>query len=117
MNIFISHSHANADEGQLAEFISRELTRKSHQVFIDTQIKAGDDWVSEIDRNLKKCNGFVVLPSQYSVSSEMVQAEVRLAHRYRKQGKKTRIIPIRVRYDGPLEYELESYLGRIHHLI
>ncbi|MCP4693172.1 MAG: toll/interleukin-1 receptor domain-containing protein, partial [Desulfobacterales bacterium] len=116
MNFFISYSHANADEGRLAEILSQGLTHKRHRVFIDTRIQAGDDWVREIDHHLKKCGGFVVLLSRNSVSSEMVQAEIRLAHRYRKQGKKIRIIPVRVRYAGPLDYELESYLGRLQYL-
>ncbi len=116
MNFFISYSHANNDEKTLAEFLNQGLRQKGYQVFIDTQIEAGDDWVREIDHYLANCGCFVVLLSASSVSSEMVQAEIRIAHQYQKQGKPIRIIPVRVKYAGPLEYELESYLGRLQYL-
>ncbi len=116
MNFFISYSHADNDERRLAEGLFQGLAEKGHHAFIDTRMKAGDDWVGEIDGNIENCGCFVVLLSRNSMNSEMVQAEIRLAHRYRKQGKKIRIIPVRVRYDGPLDYELESCLGRLQYL-
>ena len=46
----------------------------------------------------------------------MVLGEVRMAHRERRQDGRPHILPIRVRYDGPLDYELDSYLARVQYV-
>ena len=57
-----------------------------------------------------------MLLSANSVHSEMVLGEVRMAHRKRRQRRPPHILPIRVRYDGPLDYELDSYLARVQYV-
>jgi hypothetical protein len=46
----------------------------------------------------------------------MVLGEVRMAHRRRRRDGRPRILPIRVRYDGDLDYELDSYLARVQYV-
>ncbi|MFN2200651.1 MAG: AAA-like domain-containing protein, partial [Caldilineaceae bacterium] len=59
------------------------------------------------------CDYIIVLLSEDSIHSEMVQGEVRRAHkRCEKEGRPT-TLPVRVRYEGPLGYELDSYLSPI----
>ena len=48
--------------------------------------------------------------------SEMVLGEVRMAHRKRRKDGRPQILPVRVRYDEPLDYELDSYLARFQYL-
>src|SRR5262249_44582973 len=52
-----------------------------------------------------------------AVESEMVQAEVRLAHQRRRHDGRPAILPVRVNYKGALGYELDAYLGRIQYII
>lgn len=85
-------------------------------MFIDIGIPVGIDWAQEIALRIDWCDFLVVLLSTESVQSEMVQGEVRLAHQRRKADGRPRILPIRVSFDGPLDYELDSYLARIQHL-
>ncbi len=106
---FISYTHAKPDI-ELAAFLDRFLTSQGHDVFIDTRILPGKDWVKEIETHLMNCRVFIVLISAESIRSEMVREEVRRAHLCSKEHKDKYIIPIRVGYDGSLPYDLAAYL-------
>lgn len=51
------------------------------------------------------------------MGSEMVQTEVRLARRLQRTTGRPSIIPIRVAYTGPLEYELYTAIGHLQHVL
>jgi hypothetical protein len=78
-------------------------------------MRVGTDWVEEIAERIAWCDCFIVLLSADAVSSEMVVGEVRRAYRRWKLDGKPRILPIRVGYLDALDYELDSYLGRIQY--
>ena len=77
----------------------------------------GIDWSEEIDRRIAWCDYLVVLISEDSVCSEMVQAEVRRAHQASKSEGRSKILPIRVAYTGALGYELDSYIGKLQYAL
>ena len=112
---FISYSRRAPDDGKLAEFLRAGLETAGHEVFIDREIRLGTDWVDEIARRIAWCDFLVVLLSPESVHSEMVLGEVRMAHRQRRRDGRPRVLPVRVRYEGPLDYELDSYLARVQY--
>jgi len=114
--VFISYSHRSADEVGLAQRLHGELTARGHETFIDVGMTAGTDWSQEIRIQIERCDFFLLLLSATSAQSEMVQAEARLAHQARRPDGSPRIIPIRVRFDGRLDYELDAYVGRLQYL-
>ncbi|MEM7587758.1 MAG: AAA-like domain-containing protein [Acidobacteriota bacterium] len=115
MKFFVSYRRRETEDADLAAFLVEGLGKRNHEVFIDTGMRTGTNWVEEIDRRISWCDFLVVLLSESSVDSEMVQGEVRRAHhRFKSQGS-PRILPIRVRYFGSLDYELDSYLARIQY--
>jgi TIR domain/AAA-like domain len=106
--------HADA---KLAHAMRHGLGAAGYDVFIDVGMKVGTDWVAEIARRISWCDFLIVLLSETAVESEMVQAEVRLAHHRRRHGRHPAILPVRVDYRGALGYELDAYLGRIQYLM
>ena len=110
---FVSYSHRSAEDSALADLLRAGLEQAGHEVFIDKGMRAGTDWVEEIAAGIAWCEYLIVLLSRKSVHSEMVLGEVRMAHRRRRRDRGPHILPIRVRYDGDLDYELDSYLARI----
>ncbi len=84
-----------------------------HEVFIDSGIHVGVDWTAEIARRIEWCDFLIVLISRNTLDGEMICAEVRLAHQRLKSEGRPRILPIRVRYLGSLDYELGAFLDRI----
>lgn len=109
---FISYPHSDPEEENLARYLYNGLTKMECDVFIDIGIKTGSDWVKEIAERLNKCDCLIVLLSERSMSSEMLQTEVRIAYQLQQQYRKPWIIPVRLRYFGLLEYELDLYLSR-----
>jgi hypothetical protein len=110
---FVSYRRRADRDYELASYLVERLKRARHEVFIDLQMPIGTRWVDEIERRIAWCDYLVVLLSEDSIHSEMVQGEVRRAReRYEKEGKPW-ILPVRVEYKGPLGYELDSYLAPI----
>jgi hypothetical protein len=114
---FISYRHSENDSEEVARALSSGLESAGFEVFIDTGISIGTNWVEEITLQIDKCDSLVVLLSEGARTSEMVQGEVRLAHRRRKRDGKPAILPVRIRYEGTLDYELDSYLGRLQYVL
>ncbi len=113
---FISYPHGDPDEENLARFLHAQLTAAGHEAFIDIGMAAGIDWVKEIRHRIDWCDQLVLLISEKSMRSEMVQTEVRLARHRQLQSGRPGILPVRVRYLGPLEYELELHIGHLQHV-
>jgi hypothetical protein len=112
---FVSYSRRSPEDEGLADALRAGLESAGHEVFIDRGMRIGTDWVAEIERRIDWCDFLVVLLSERSIHSEMVLGEVRMAHRKRRQDGRPHILPLRVRYDGPLDYELDSYLARVQY--
>jgi hypothetical protein len=112
----VSYSRRSAEDERLADDLQAGLGSAGHDVFIDRGMRVGTNWVEEIAKRIDWCDFLVVLLSETSIHSEMVLGEVRMAHRKRRKDGRPQILPIRVRYDGPLDYELDSYLARFQYL-
>jgi pimeloyl-ACP methyl ester carboxylesterase len=108
--IFLSYRRSAVPDHQLARALREGLVSAGVEVFIDTGIRVGTEWAREIEQRIIWCDYLIVLLSSDAVVSEMVVGEIRRAHHKRK-----RFLPIRVRYDDELDYELDSYLGRLQY--
>ncbi|MCP4697581.1 MAG: TIR domain-containing protein [Gammaproteobacteria bacterium] len=113
---FISYPHGNPDEENLACFLQTRLIRAGHEVFIDMRTKTGRDWVTEIHKQISRCDYLLVLLSENAMNSETLPTEVRIAHLLQGQPGSPRILPVRLRYFGALEYELDLYLGHLPYI-
>jgi hypothetical protein len=107
---FISYRRRADLDRDLANFLVEKLKSAGHEVFIDIEIPIGTRWVSEIERRIAWCDYLVVLLSEDSIHSEMVQGEVRRAHKHFEKEGRPATLPVRVCFDGSLGYELDSYL-------
>jgi hypothetical protein len=117
LRFFVSYRRRADDDVRLAKLLVEELRKAGHEVFIDVDIRVGTDWPAEITRHIQWCDYLVVLLSEDSIDSEMVQGEVRLARQYRRDDSSPHMFPVRVRYEGALDYELTSYLGRLQFIL
>jgi len=115
--LFISYKRSVPEDEKLAHAMRDRFGAAGHDVFIDVGMKVGTDWVAEIARRIAWCDSLIVLLSKSAAESEMVQAEVRLAHQRRRRDGRPAILPVRVNYQGALDYELDAYLGRIQYVM
>jgi hypothetical protein len=114
--LFISYKRGIVRDLTLARAIDDNLSASGCDVFMDVDIPVGAKWAAEIDQRIVHCDYLIGLLSREAAASEMVQAEVRLAHQCRKGDDKPVILPIRVDNDERFEYGLDAYLGPIQHL-
>ena len=113
--IFISYKrHADPDEA-LALQLRTALESAGHRVFIDQALPVGVAWAQAINRQIEASDFLVVLLSAASVQSEMVAAEVAHAHKHHQRTGKAKVLPVRVRYDDVLPYQLSHYLDPLQY--
>lgn len=112
--IFISYKR-NAEDDETLSRLLRERLAGEHQVFIDKQLAPGAEWAKRISQELQSSDFVLVLLSRQSVSSEMVIGEVEAVRRA-FDGRKPRLVPIRVNFDDDFPYPLGAYLGPLQHV-
>ena len=110
-------THRARTDAALAAELHTALEELGHEVFIDQQMPIGTEWAKEIAERIDWCDALLVLLSSNSISSEMMQEEVRLAHHRRRQDGTPAILPVRIAYDGPLGYALGAYIERLQHAV
>jgi hypothetical protein len=114
--VFIAYRRAG-EEAALAGRLHKALAARGHDVFIDVSMQIGTDWAREIQARIEQSDAFVIFVSEESVAREMVQVEVRAAHNCHRRTGKPAILPVRVRYDGALDYEIEHYLQKLQYVM
>jgi hypothetical protein len=117
VKLFISYKRSAKNDRVLAEYLSDRLTKKGHDVFIDTSMRVGVEWLKDIDDNIKTSDYLVVLVSKDSADSEMVQAEILRAYEYRNKNGRPRTLPVRMNYVGLLPYTISAFLGHYQQAI
>jgi hypothetical protein len=113
--VFVSYSHVSPDQ-DLAAKLSRSLEANGFEVFIDSKIGLGQNWVEQIDAQLRNSTHFIALLSAASIKSDMVRREIAIAYRLRKANRLT-ILPVRLGLDEELPYELGAYLDLIQYIV
>jgi hypothetical protein len=114
---FVSYKHGAEPDEHLAEYFMQYLTDQGHQVFIDRQIRIGQEWPTIIKQELQLVDFLIVLLSEHSITSEMIIEEVAIAHQLKKQQGTPLILPIRVVYTGSLPYDLGAMLNRVQYAL
>jgi AAA-like domain/TIR domain len=112
--IFISYKRdVEPDQGVALE-IFRSLSQQ-HDVFLDQTMPVGTRWADRIETEIRRADFLITLLSAQSIHSEMVEAEIALAHDLAKQqGGRPVILPVRVACRQPFHYPLSVYLNHIN---
>ena len=115
--VFISYRSQDPDLS-LAQQFYEALKAAGYGAFMAGEsIRLGENWSQRIDRELERCDYFLLLLSEKSATSEMVTEEVRRARQLRdlRPERKPVLLPIRVNFpmSSPLNYDLRGYLNQI----
>jgi AAA-like domain/TIR domain/CHAT domain len=112
--IFISYKRDAKPDEPIALQIFQALSQQ-HEVFIDQRMLVGTAWAKRIEAELSQADFLIVLLSGQSVHSEMVEAEIRMAHNLAQVQKGYPVIlPVRLAYREPFQYPLSAYLNHIN---
>jgi len=113
--LFISYRHQEPD-CSIAQAFAKALKEAGHEVFIDTGIRWGTNWVKAIRDALERSEYLLLLLSSEAATSEMVVEEVEIAKELaQKKNGIPIILPVRVRlpFTEPLPYLLSAHLRAI----
>jgi len=115
--LFICYRRNVDPDQKLAEYLHKHLTAPGHDVFIDHTLRTGEEWLEQIDRQLKASDFLIVLLSKASADSEMVKAEVSRAYEYRKLHGKPHTLPVRIAYEGLLPYSIAAFVDPLQYVV
>ncbi len=106
---------AHPDE-ELLQVLESALAAQGHAVFIDRHMRAGTQWLLELESQIRSAHAVIPLLSAESVNSEMLSWEVETAREAAQQQKgKPYLIPVRVDFEGPLTASLAPILDPIQY--
>lgn len=112
--VFISYAHVDPDR-ELAAKLRQQIEANGFDVWVDSKIGLGQNWVEQIDTQLRRSTHLIALLSPRSIHSDMVRREISIAYGLKKADKIT-ILPVRVALDEELPYELGAYLDHIQYV-
>jgi len=116
--IFISYKRHTELDHPLAERLLARLRGLGYEVFLDQTMAVGENWVKRIQAEVVAADFLVLLLSEQSVQSAMVVEEVRMAvEQRRRSGVQPAILPVRVRFEGALPYDLGAHLNPINYAL
>jgi hypothetical protein len=111
--VFISYKHKVEPDQSVVDQVVEAL-EPHHAVFIDKKTLPGLEWGKWIQERIAESDFLIVFLTARSARSEMVKAEVELAHTLaQKPGGRPKIIPVRLAYYDDFDYPLSDYLNHI----
>ncbi|MBP0018802.1 MAG: AAA-like domain-containing protein [Cyanobacteria bacterium SBLK] len=112
--IFISYKR-NVTPDETIALQLYEALKAEHDVFMDREMLVGMSWLDRIKEEIERSHFFIILLSEASIHSEMVKAEIEMAHQWTKErGGMPKILPVRLAYRDPFQPPLGSYLDPIN---
>ena len=113
--VFLSYKrHVEPDQTLAGEMVVA-LENAGHTVFIDQRVTVGQAWAKEIETQVHQAEYLIVFLTADSSRSEMVRGEIEMARHHAATTSQPRILPVRVKFDGPLPYPLNAYLDTLQY--
>ena len=113
--VFLSYKRNVETDSALADEVVAALSAAGHAIFVDKQLRVGQDWAAEIDRRVRQSDYLIVLLTAESVMSEMVRGEIEISRDQAAKTSTPRILPVRLRFAGPLPYPINAYLDHVQY--
>ncbi|GJM42060.1 MAG: hypothetical protein DHS20C20_23420 [Ardenticatenaceae bacterium] len=115
--LFIAYKRNAKPDADLALHLHDTLQDLGHTVFIDQDMRSGEEWLDRIDAEIQAADYLILLLSEESIDSEMVRSEIYRANEYEKAQGKPKILPVRVAFEGMLPYAIAAFLNQKQYAI
>ena len=116
IKVSILYRRGEVDDAALLGLLEECLTREGVNVFIDRHMSIGVEWATEISNQIRSSDAVVALISEAATTSEMIEYEIQIAsEENQKREGKPKILPVRIKYEGPLPQTLANILDKIQY--
>lgn len=118
LRVALLYKRNSKPDEHVLKMLESELREKGCDVFVDRHLTIGVEWAREIERQVCTSDAVIVLLSEASLRSEMLEYEIQTAYQAAQvQQGKPRILPVRLRYTGPLTDNLKTILDPLHYAL
>lgn len=117
MRIVLLYKRRAQPDEQILTRLEEYLKFHNHDVFIDRHLKIGVEWARAIENRIRSADAVIVIVSDTSIGSEMLEYEVDAAFDEQKKRGKPLILPIRVGSDKPIEGTIGSILNPLNFMV
>lgn len=113
--VLLGRRYAPLDE-QVSQLLETELTTCGFQVFSDKYLPVSIVWAQDVEARLKAADVVIPILSAGAAQSEWIAHELEMVHETAQRQKgRPRLLPVRVKFDGPLPDTLARILNRERH--
>ncbi len=118
LDVVLLYKRDSHPDVAIVEFLEQELQTNGCSVFIDRHLTLGVEWAREIETRIRAADAVIPLLSADSIYSEMLGFEIESAHEASQvQQGRPRLLPVRVKYTGPLPEPLASILDPVQYFL
>ncbi len=118
MKISLIYKRRAQPDEYLLNVLENHLIKAGHSVFIDRNMKIGDEWEKRITHEIRNSDAVVILLSPISIYSEMLAYEIDVAcHAALENKGKPRLFPVRINFEDPLPQELSNKLASLQYAL
>lgn len=113
--VLLARRYAPLDE-QVSQLLETELTTCGFEVFCDKYLPVSIAWAQDVEARLKAADVVIPILSAGAAQSEWIAHELEMVHETAQRQKgRPRLLPVRVKFDGPLPGTLTRILNQERH--
>ena len=118
IKVCILYRRGQPDDESVLKLLEDRLKKEGVSVFIDRHMSIGVEWAQEIGEQIRSSDAVVALISETATTSEMIEYEIQIANESaQERSGKPKILPIRIKYEGPLPQTLAIILDKIQYTL
>ena len=118
LKVSILYRRGQSDDESVLKLLEDRLKKEGVNVFIDRHMSIGVEWAQEISDQIRSSDAVVVLISETATTSEMIEYEIQIANEAaQERSGKPKILPVRIKYEGPLPQTLANILDKIQYTL
>jgi len=118
IKVSILYRRGQSDDESVLKLLEGRLKKEGMNVFIDRHMRIGVEWAQEISDQIRSSDAVVVLISETATTSEMIEYEIQIANEAaQERSGKPKILPVRIKYEGPLPQTLANILDKIQYTL
>ena len=113
LNVVLLYKRNAQPDSRVLEILERELSQMGCNIFVDRHLTVGVEWARVIESHIRAADAVVVILSNASLTSEMLQYEVETAADERRKRGRPYILPVKLENAEQLTGSIGALLSEL----